>query len=145
MFAKNKTEAIQVHSRLCSDSLISEQKIYIREYVPLVTYFEGIGGLPITKEFRFFVYKNKVVSSGFYWQNYADEFESVPSPAEVPSAFLDKVISIVSPNINFFVVDIAQTQSWEWIVIELNSGCQSGLSCIDPEDLYSNLAKVIKE
>lgn len=145
MFAQTKKDAIQVHSRLCADSLISEQKIYIREYVPLVTYFEGIGGIPITKEFRFFIYKNKVVASGFYWQNYADDLDQVPSPEEVPESFLNKVISIVSPNVNFFVVDIAQTQSGEWIVIELNSGCQSGISCIDPEVLYRNLAQIIKE
>lgn len=143
MFAKDKAEAIAIEGRLLQDGLIGQQKIYVRKYVPLVTYFVGIGGVPITKEFRFFVCNGKIISSGYYWQNYAEDLEKVPSPDEVPADFLRKVIDIVSRRINFFVVDVAQTQAGDWIVIELNDGSQSGLSCNDPNILYSNLKKVL--
>jgi hypothetical protein len=36
-------------------------------------------------------------------------------------------------------MDIAKTQSGEWIVIELNDGQMSGLSENDPNVLYKNL------
>ena len=38
MFAATKKDASEVYSRLCADSLIGQQKIFIRQYVPLVTY-----------------------------------------------------------------------------------------------------------
>ncbi len=55
MFAANKKEAIEVYGRLSDDSLIGQQKIYIREYIPLMKYMDGINGMPVTKEFRFFI------------------------------------------------------------------------------------------
>lgn len=143
MFAANKKEASEVHSRLCGDTLIGQQKIYIREFIPLVTYTHGIGGIPITKEFRFFICDGEIISSGYYWQNYAEDLESIPNPKEVPQEFLNKIIEIVKPNISFFVVDVAQAQNGDWVVIELNDGSQAGLSCNDPEKLYSNLKMVL--
>ena len=145
MFAKNKQEAGIIYSKLCEDGLIGQQKIYIRQYVPLVTYMEGIGGMPITKEFRFFVAYGEVLSGGYYWQNYVDDLPEVPDVNEVPKDFLQKVIDIVKPNINFFVIDVAQTQAGDWIVIELNDGSQSGLSCNDPSLLYSRLKEVLNK
>lgn len=143
MFAKNKREAIEVHSRLLEDSLISEQKIYIREYVPLVTYLIGIGGIPITKEFRFFVAYGQILTGGYYWQNYSEDLECVPSVDEVPKEFLQKVIDKVGNNSNFYVIDVAQKQNGDWIVIELNDGMQGGLSENDPDTLYKNLKEAI--
>ena len=143
MYAANKRDAIEVHSRLCSDTLISYQNIYVREYIPLFTYFLGIGGIPVTKEFRFFIAYGQVISSGYYWANYAEDLEVVPSADEVPREFLDKVISRVGKKSNFYVVDVAQTATGEWIVIELNDGCSSGLSCNDPDNLYCNLREAL--
>lgn len=145
MFAADKKAAGVIYSRLCADTLIGQQKIYIRKYIPLVTYLTGIGGIPITKEFRFFVCLGEVVSGGYYWQNYLEDLPEVPNPDEVPKEFLQKVIDIIKPHINFFVIDVAQTQDGKWIVVELNDGSQSGLSCNDPEVLYSNLKKVLKK
>lgn len=143
MFALNKKEAIEIHSRLCDDSLIGQQKIYIRRYVPLITYLTGIGGMPITKEFRFFVAYKQIISGAYYWQNYADELDVVPDANEVPQDFLNKIINIVGENINFFVMDVAQTSSGEWILIELNDGSCSGLSMNSPDRLYSNLKSAL--
>jgi ATP-grasp domain-containing protein len=144
MFAETKTDAIRVHSELLDDSLIGQQKIYIRQYVPLHTYMTGLNGLPITKEFRFFVLYGQILCGEFYWQNYVDELPIVPEVNEVPLEFLQQVIKIVSPHINFFVVDVAQTQKGDWIVIELNDGSCSGLSCINPQVLYSRLKEVLE-
>lgn len=145
MFAPDKKAAINIHSRLCADTLIGQQKIYIRKFVPLVTYLKGIGGIPVTKEYRFFVCMGEVISGGYYWQNYAEDLPEIPDHNEVPQEFLQKVIDIIKPHINFFVIDVAQTQDGNWIVVELNDGSQSGLSCNDPNVLYSNLKKVLEK
>jgi len=154
MWAANKTEAIQVHSRLQNDGLIMYQDIYIREYIELEKLYEGLQGLPITREYRFFIYKNKVLSSGFYWSNYYEDLLDmgfVLDPNEVPKEFLDKVISkiqntSVSEAPNFYVIDVAKTSSGNWIVIELNDGNMSGLSMNNPDVLFGNLkAELIAE
>ncbi len=140
MFAKNHEEMLKVWCVLQTDDLLSDQDIYIREFVPLKTYLiNPITEQPITEEYRFFVLDGKVMSSGYYWANHLDEISETPNPANVPQEFLDKVISIIKDKIRFVVVDVARTASGEWIVIELNDGQQAGLSNNDPETLYRNM------
>jgi hypothetical protein len=147
MFAETKADAIQVHSNLTNDGLLQYQKICIRQYVPLETFFIAPQNLPITREYRFFVYKNTILSSGYYWSNYYEdciENNIYINPSEVPVEFLQKAITKIQSNNsapNFYVIDVAKTASGEWIVIELNDGCMSGLSMNDPDILYSNLKK----
>lgn len=143
MFASNKKEAIEVHGRLCADSLIGEQNIYIRQYVPLITYTKGIGGIPITKEFRFFVMYGQVIYGSYYWSNYVDELPEVPNVNDVPKEFLEKIIKIVGNKSNFYVIDVAQTQAGNWIVIELNDGISAGLPDDNFDEFYSNIKKII--
>jgi len=143
MFAKTRKEAVEIACDLQLDGLLCDQHIYVREYVPLVTYMTGLSGLPITKEFRFFICDRQVLCGGYYWSNFVDELPERPDPSEVPEEFLKKVIRRVGNKIRFYVVDVAQTQSGDWIVIELNDGQMSGLSENDPEVLYSRLAEVL--
>ena len=139
MYAENKKEAIQVYGRLLEDSLISQQKVYIRKFHPLVRLSQGFNGLPISKEFRLFVAYGEVVGQGFYWASHAQDID-VPA-ADYPADFVKKLINLIGRGINFFVMDIAQEENGNWILIEINDGCMSGPSCVDPEALYSNLAE----
>ena len=143
MFAADKKEAIEVYGRLSDDGLIGNQKIFIREYVPLMKYLDGINGMPVTKEFRFFVAFNHILCGEYYWQNYIDDLPEKPDPKEVSASFLQEVIRRVDGQSNFYTIDVGQTQSGEWTVIELNEGQQAGLSCNKPEDLYYNLSRVL--
>jgi hypothetical protein len=145
MFAANKTEAIRIQGELLKDSLFEQQQIYAREYVPLKTYYKGLGGLPVTKEFRFFVLYGKVISSGFYWSDHIETLRESgihPDVNDVPISFLEEIINKIGDNNNFYVVDVAETETGEWIVIELNAGEMSGLSECSPEDLYRNLYSI---
>ena len=139
MFCANKREVIEKHSLLLEDNLISQQNIYIREYIPLKTFMIGINGIPITNEFRFFVAYGKVISGAYYWQNYVDDLSFMPDVNDVPSDMLQRVIEKISHKANFVVIDVAQKNNGEWIIIELNLGEQSGLSCNNPSVLYKNL------
>lgn len=47
--------------------MIGQQEILYREYIPLETFDVAIGGCPITNEWRFFCYKDKILSWGYYW------------------------------------------------------------------------------
>jgi hypothetical protein len=142
-YAKDYKAASEVYSRLCQDSIIGDQSIYIREYVPLKKLQEGFNGLPISEEYRFFVINGKLVSGGFYWASHVDDLEDIPDASSVPIEFLKQVIDRVDDACNFYVIDVARTATGEWKVVELNDGQQSGLSCIDPEEFYTNLSNIL--
>lgn len=138
-FAKDFKSATDVYHRLSQDSMIGEQNIYIREYVELEKLSDGLNGLPITKEFRFFVLNKKIISGGYYWASHIDDLSSIPDSSEVPRDFLQNIIDCVDDSCNFYVIDVAKTTLGDWILIELNDAQQSGLSCIDPEEFYFNI------
>lgn len=142
MFAKTYLDVPKIAMSLMDDDLIRDQGIIVREYIPLKKLSEGINGLPISNEWRTFVLNGKIVETGFYWSNEADckPYNELPTNAKI---FLQKVINIVKDKINFFVIDIAETQSGDWIVIELNDGQMSGLSEINPDNFYKNLKNLI--
>jgi len=145
MFAKDKEAACQVHSLLCKDGLIGYQDIYIRKYYPLKTYMIAIQGLPVTHEFRFFVCYGQVLCGGYYWSNHVDDLPAIPNVDDVPREFLQEVINRVGNKANFYTIDVALTADGKWIVIELNDGQMAGIQENLPEDLYSNLRRVINE
>ncbi len=143
MFCKSTQEVPQVACRLLDDQEILSQGIVVREYVPLVQYGEGINGLPITNEWRFFLLNGSVVLSGYYWVNdidmYPGDLNLVPAGAR---ELANLVANRVSTYVPFSVVDVGQTLDGQWVVIEMNDGQQSGLPHCDPETLYRELAKI---
>lgn len=143
MFAADKRAAGEVYSRLQDDMLLAQQTICVRDYVPLKRLATGFNGLPITNEFRFFVLREEILCGAFYWASHVGDLESVPSADQVPRKFLNRVIKKIGDRASFYVVDVAQTETGEWIVIELNDGQMSGLSCNTAEALYGALSRVL--
>lgn len=141
MYAENRKVAADIYWELLTDPLFQDTKqdIVIRKFERLYTYFSGINGMPITKEFRFFVFKGKIISGGYYWSQYINDLPEEPNINEVPREFLDEVISRVGNNINFWLLDVGQKDDGDWIVIELGDAQCGGLSCNDPFILYKNL------
>lgn len=149
MYAADKKAAIQVALNLQDDGLIGTQQLYIREYVPLVELCKDIQGMPITKEYRFFVLDGKVLSGAFYWSSHVADLKemgiAIPQYTDVPEHWLKAVINKVKDRVPFFVVDVAQTKSGQWVVVELNDGQMSGLSENDPNVLYTRLKQALQE
>jgi hypothetical protein len=149
MFAKDWQAAGVIYNRLMNDGLIGEQDIYVRKYVPLKTYLTSFHGLPITKEFRFFVCRGEVVSRGFYWSSHIDEVVAavgvLPDPTEVPETLVQEVIARIGDQAEFVVVDFAQMATGDWLVVELNDAQMSGLSENAPEVLYPNLMRALRD
>ena len=143
MYAENFEAAVQVHSRLMQYSLIGDQDIVIRQYEPLVTLTHDPQGLPITQEYRFFVYKGEILSGGYYWSLFPEVPAEISDPSVVPRDFLADVVNRVKDDISFFAFDVAKTVNGGWLVIEINEGQMSGLSENDPNVLYSKLQKII--
>lgn len=148
MFAATKKDAINVETKLYADSLLTYQNIYVREYIPLKTYFKGIQDLPITNEYRFFCFKDIILSGGFYWSSHIEDIKELGinvDSSNVPMGFLMEVISKVKDNTNFYTIDVAETEKGDWIVIELNDGSCSGISENNPDEMYKNLKQELNE
>lgn len=142
MFAKNRNSIIDVIRNLNQDSLISSQDILIRKYEPLKTFEIGINDLRFTNEWRLFYYKNKLLSYGYYWSNLDDL--SKPNITQDAIDLANYCADIISKYTNFFVLDIAEKENGEWMLVEINDGQMSGTSCNDPNILYSNLKKELE-
>jgi hypothetical protein len=139
MFAPTKRDASHIAAELNLDGLIAPQGVIYRKYVPLRTFEIGINGLPFTNEWRFFMLGQRILSYGYYWST-ADDV-SLGKLDTNALALVRKVAEIASQNINFYVLDIAQTEEGNWILIEVNDGSMSGLSENDPDILYFELRK----
>jgi hypothetical protein len=143
MFAKTRRDAMNVAGCLKSDMFIGCQDIIYRKYVPLRKFEEGLNGLPFTNEWRFFYYKTHRLSYGYYWSSASEETILAAQISDKGLKLADDLSVIVSKHVNFYVMDIAETESGDWILIELNDGQMSGLSENNPHTLYSNLREAI--
>jgi len=138
MFADTWDDMMKVYCRLLDDTLIGQQEICIRKYEPLKTFLYGVNGLPITNEFRIFVIEQEILGCGYYWSNFSDDLkERVICTTAPPRDWTQEVIKPVCAN--FFVIDVAQKENGEWIVMELNDGQMSGLSDVPAVTLYGSL------
>lgn len=106
--------------------------LVFREFVKL----EHLGnhpesGMPLTTEFRFFIYKGSVIAKMNYWDEVS--YQELNPP-------IDKFQSIIQKaNSNFFTVDIAKKVDGEWIIVEIGDGGVSGLpESQDKDSFYKN-------
>ena len=138
-YAANKSDAISIMSRLMDDPLIHDQGIVYRKYVPLHTFGIGINGVRWSNEWRFFFYKDTLLSCGYYWSSAEPEIvaKAVLSPDCV--AFAQKCAKVLAKKLNFYVVDVAEKKEGGFILIEVNDAQQSGLSECIADNIYRNL------
>ena len=139
MFAETRDRAIHIACELGNDGLICDQEIIFRKYIPLKTFEVGLNGMRFANEWRCFYYKTQRLTCGYYWST-ADDLAS-PYITKQGLDLADKIAEVAAQHVNFFVLDVAETESGDWILIEINDGSMSGLSENDPNVLYENLHK----
>ena len=144
MYAETRADIGKVICNLLDDSLIQTQEIIVRKYEPLETIDYGINGLPFTNEWRCFYYKRDLLNFGYYWGSMIDE-SLYPSSDGQMLLLAGEVAAIVSNYVPFFVLDFAKTVDGQWRLIEINDGQMSGLSENNPDILYKNLARRLRE
>lgn len=137
MFAETRRRALEIASDLINDGLIGSQGLIFRKFIPLkkVSNKTMLNGLPLTNEWRLFYYRDKLLSFGFYWT----EIETNMIADAKMFVLAEKIAKIAKDYINFYVMDLAETEEGEWVLVELNDAQMSGLSYNDPDILYRNL------
>lgn len=141
-YASNKAELMSVIFNLQGDQYVGTQKLAIRPFQHYRKLGEGVDGRPIFHERRIFVLDGKIVSEGFYWSSFADEFgDTAILNQALYENTLAEAIARVKHLARFIVIDLAEYPDGSWGVIELNDGCMSGISENDPTVLWSNIYK----
>lgn len=111
--------------------------LVFREYVPLK------GGqqhpkceLPMPNEHRLFVFDSRVICRINRWDERNYVGSSLP-----PESFVAEVVPKVrSP---FFAMDVAETATGEWVVIEVNDGGSAGVPLAETPILYQALSTAV--
>jgi hypothetical protein len=139
MFAANKAEAVQVWLRL-KECAVGDEEIFIKEYKALDRLSDDNLGVPLSNEYRIFVFDDTIVDWNFYWESRKDEVDPVRIRKSLPVDFVQGCIDRFHGLLTFYAMDIALLEDQKtWTVIEVNEGQQSGLSGINPDVFYKRL------
>lgn len=145
MFAKDRRDLIQVLSKVRQDSGLTGERIIIREFLPLKTFEIGLNALPFTNEWRLFFYKTTLIGSTYYWEIASDETLQQAQLTSNGLQLATEVAQMVQQYSNFFVLDIAEKENGDWVVIEINDGMQAGLQGLDAHLFYKNLQQILSK
>ena len=126
------------------DSILSWQKVAVREYVKLqtiddTTYPEMV---PISYEFRFFCFEGKCVGYGPYWYM-GSKYSMDPQDSEPAVKLAEWAAKRVA--VAFIAVDLAKTAEGEWIIIEVNDAQESGFVGLNSLSLWNNAIEAIQD
>ena len=104
-----------------------------------------LGGLsnkiPASFEFRTFWLFGQCVGIGRYWYELDYQFTKAEEQAALNIA--QQAASLL--KVPFLVIDVAQTQAGNWIVIECNDAQESGYAGISPYLLWENIITIFKK
>jgi hypothetical protein len=151
MRAPDRQALKDVMYRLMDDPVMADQGLVIREYVPLAEVAPpGVNGLPVTDEWRFHFLDGDVIGAGFYWTNQDDYAPpSLNPPMGATRIAQDAAHRLLPLGMKWVSIDVArrrpgtfQEDELEWIVVEVNSGEQSGLQGCDPYEYYNLLTRL---
>lgn len=126
------------------DSILSWQKVAVREYVKLQTIDSTSypDMVPICYEFRFFCFEGKCVGYGPYW--YMGNRYDI-NPNDVTPAIRLAEWAAISVGVPFIAVDLAKTAEGNWIVIEVNDAQESGFVGLNPISLWNNTIEAMQD
>lgn len=113
-----------------SDPILRWQEFVCRELVPLRPVSGGTEGkIPPSFEFRTFWWRGQLVGAGRYWY---DANDYTWSQHERDAALQVALRAVNALHCAFLVVDLAQTTTGRWIIIECNDGMESGYAGASP-------------
>lgn len=138
--AENLEEAEKIAKRLFSLSARTRGKVIIREILLLRHSRKNALGFPIGREFRVFVFNQKVVGLGYYWEG-DDKLKNLTKSEEeeVKDLAIETSKRLKVPYVS---VDVGQLENREWRVIEVGDPQFSGVSQIPFLELWNNLKKI---
>ena len=122
------------------DPILRWQQLVCREFVDLRPVpAPPVATLPPAFEFRTFWWRGQCVGAGPYWAAFTT-YTWTKSEERAALALAHEAARRLA--VPFLVVDVAQTTSGDWIVIECNDGQESGYAGIAPVALWQNVVEI---
>lgn len=123
------------------DPILKWQDVVCRELVPLRQVSDGeytSERMPRRFEFRTFWWKGQLAGAGrYWWEGPAYDWNT----AERGGGLAVAAEAAKRVDVPFLVVDIAQTNSGQWIVIECNDAQESGYAGVSPFALWQTIVE----
>ncbi|GEM49815.1 ATP-grasp domain-containing protein [Deinococcus cellulosilyticus] len=141
--ASDSTELKSILEGYQQDPILYWQTLVCRELLPLRILQEGQGDqLPVAFEFRTFWYRGELAGLGRYWLDgppYSANREELQDLLNTARTVVERL------NVPFLVVDVAQTASGRWVVIECNDAQESGYAGVSAVALWQKIIELEKK
>lgn len=122
------------------DPVLRWQDIACRKFVPLrPVAFDTGDKLPASFEFRTWWCRGKLAGLGRYWWE-GPHYSMTEAESGEALSLAEEVARRI--NVRFLVVDVAQTATGEWIVIECNDAQEGGYPGIAPVVLWRKILEI---
>lgn len=118
----------------------SRGRVIARRLVPLRHSRTSPQGFPFGREYRLFIYRNRVLAYGYYWEG-DDPLRALSSDEErtVLNLGQEAARRLGTP---YVAVDVGQAEDGRWLVIETGDAQFSGLSQVSRFRLWSALTQL---
>lgn len=134
---RNADDFARSMNAYAQDPVLHWQQVVCREFVPLRPVAGGMPGkVPCSFEFRTFWWRGRYVGGARYWQE-AAPYEWTGDEKSHGLAIAREAVERMA--VPFLVIDIAQTEEGDWIVIECNDGQESGYAGVSPFGLWRRI------
>lgn len=138
--AQNYEELSVLATKILSSSYRSRGKVIVRELLKLKTIASDSKAFPISREYRAFVYQGKILSYGFYWDEYNESTSLQTNEKDEFILLIKEAAQRV--DVPFLAVDVAQLETGEWKLIEVGDAQFCGLSKVPVLELWSKLKDI---
>lgn len=112
--------------------------VVIRRYVPLrqIGYHEA-SGMPISEEYRVFIFAGHILTIDGYWN------QEAPELSDAETRWIASIAAKVQSN--FVAMDLARKEDGTLMIMEFGDGQVSGLQNLRSEMFYTTISKVAAE
>lgn len=138
--ANNQEELLRLTKWLLQLKYGSRGRVIVRKLVKLRHKRLAPNGFPMGREFRCFMYNQKVLKYGYYWDG-KDDLNKL-SKEEQQQVLSLAVLASERLGVPYVAIDIGQLESCEWIVIETADAQFAGLCQIPPLELWNKLKDI---
>jgi len=137
-------ETLEELERLCAQLLDldvrSRGRVVVRQLVKLRHHRVSAQGFPFGREYRVFLYRQEILGFGYYWEGDDPLKPLLPHEQTVVLTMAKEAARRVGSP--FLAVDIGQTESNDWIVIETGDAQFSGVSQIPLLPLWHAISSI---
>ncbi|MEM9540424.1 MAG: ATP-grasp domain-containing protein [Cyanobacteria bacterium P01_E01_bin.42] len=141
--AENLDELEQLTVQLLSLEGRTRGRVLVRKLVKLRYSRTSGEGFPLGREYRVFLYRQKVLGYGYYWDG-DDPLKILSEPEKQQVLNLAKEAAR-RVNVPYIAIDIGQSKNGRWLVIETGDPQFSGVSQIPLLPLWNQILQIDRE